>query len=57
MLPAVSRRLALGAATLALPFARTGRAQQTFEFVAGSLGGGWYTMAAGIAALVKDENP
>lgn len=53
---AVSRRLALGGA-LALPFVGTGRAQQTFEFVAGSLGGGWYTMAAGIAALVKDENP
>ncbi len=56
MLPAVPRRLALGGA-LALPFARAARAQQTFEFVAGSLGGGWYTMAAGIAALVKDENP
>jgi uncharacterized protein len=57
MPPAVSRRLALGAATLALPFVRAARAQQTFEFVAGSLGGGWYTMAAGVAALVKDENP
>lgn len=56
MLSAVPRRLALGGG-LALPFVRTSRAQQTFEFVAGSLGGGWYTMAAGIAALVKDENP
>ena len=56
MPPAVPRRLALGGA-LALPFVRAARAQQTFEFVAGSLGGGWYTMAAGIAALVKDENP
>lgn len=54
---AVSRRLAVGAAVLALPFGHAARAQQTFEFVAGSLGGGWYTMAAGIAALVKDENP
>jgi len=54
---AVPRRLALGAAALALPFVRAARAQQTFEFVAGSLGGGWYTMAAGIAALVRDENP
>ncbi|MFH5924452.1 TAXI family TRAP transporter solute-binding subunit [Roseomonas xinghualingensis] len=48
------RRLLLGSA-LAVPFIRTARAQQTFEFVAGSLGGGWYTMGAGIAALVKDE--
>jgi uncharacterized protein len=50
-----TRRMALGAA-LALPFVRTARAQQTVEFVAGSIGGGWYTMAAGIAALVRDEN-
>ena len=56
MLPAIPRRLALGG-TLALPFVRAARAQQTFEFVAGSLGGGWYTMAAGVAALVKDDNP
>lgn len=56
MPPAVPRRLALGGA-LALPFVHRARAQQTFEFVAGSLGGGWYTMAAGIAALVRDENP
>jgi TRAP transporter TAXI family solute receptor len=50
----IPRRLALGGA-LALPFIGTARAQQTFEFVAGSLGGGWYTMGAGIAALAKDE--
>ena len=54
MLPIHSRRLLLGSA-LAVPFIRTARAQQTFEFVAGSLGGGWYTMGAGIAALAKDE--
>ena len=50
-------RRALGGATLALPFIRTVRAQQSIEWVAGSLGGGWYTMAAGLAALIKDENP
>jgi hypothetical protein len=55
MLPILPRRLLLGGA-LALPFIRTARAQQTFEFVAGSLGGGWYTMGAGIAALAKDES-
>jgi len=51
----ISRRAALGTA-LGAPFVRTALAQQTFEFVAGSLGGGWYTMAAGLAALVREEN-
>ena len=54
MLPILPRRLLLGSA-LAIPFIRTASAQQTFEFVAGSLGGGWYTMGAGLAALAKDE--
>ncbi|MCR0980742.1 TAXI family TRAP transporter solute-binding subunit [Roseomonas populi] len=54
MLPILPRRLLLGGA-LAMPFIRAASAQQTFEFVAGSLGGGWYTMGAGIAALAKDE--
>ena len=51
-----TRRLILGTA-LAAPFVRTAAAQQTIEFVAGSLGGGWYTMAVGIAALGGEENP
>jgi TRAP transporter TAXI family solute receptor len=50
------RRLLLGSA-LALPFVRTAAAQQTLEWVAGSLGGGWYTMAAGLSALIREENP
>ena len=33
------------------------QAQQSLEWVAGSLGGGWYTMAAGLSSLIKDENP
>ncbi|MCB4821544.1 TAXI family TRAP transporter solute-binding subunit [Roseicella aerolata] len=56
----LTRRLLAGsalAAPLALPFLRTARAQQSIEWVAGSLGGGWYTMAAGLSALIKDENP
>lgn len=53
----ISRRAALAGSALALPFIRRAAAQQTLEFVAGSLGGGWYTMAAGVAALVRDENP
>lgn len=47
---------ALGAA-LTTPFIRTAAAQTTLEFVAGSLGGGWYTMAAGLASLIREENP
>ena len=51
----ITRRAALGVA-LAAPFVRVAAAQQTFEWVAGSVGGGWYTMAAGLSALIKDEN-
>ena len=54
----ISRRAALfGAGALSLPVVRTAQAQQTLEWVAGSVGGGWYTMAAGISALVAEENP
>jgi uncharacterized protein len=56
MSPTLTRRAVAGGA-LALPFIRTARAQQSIEWVAGSLGGGWYTMAAGLSALIKDENP
>ena len=52
----LTRRLLTGAA-LAAPFIRTASAQQSLEWVAGSLGGGWYTMAAGLSSLIKDENP
>lgn len=44
-------------AALAGPFVRTASAQTTLEWVAGSLGGGWYTMAAGVASLIREENP
>jgi len=30
---------------------------QTIEWVAGQLGGGWYTMATGMAKLVQEKNP
>jgi TRAP transporter TAXI family solute receptor len=50
-------RRSLAGTALALPLVRTARAQQSLEWVAGSLGGGWYTMAAGLSALIKDENP
>jgi len=51
-----SRRLLLGA-VLATPFIRTASAQTTLEWVAGSVGGGWYTMAAGLSSLIREENP
>jgi TRAP transporter TAXI family solute receptor len=53
------RALVQGAAGVALaaPFARTAAAQTTLEWVAGSLGGGWYTMAAGLSSLIREENP
>ncbi len=53
--PTATRRAILGAA-LATPFIRVAHAQTTVEWVAGSLGGGWYTMAAGVSALIRDEN-
>ncbi|MGG5822151.1 TAXI family TRAP transporter solute-binding subunit [Falsiroseomonas sp. HW251] len=52
----IPRRLALGAA-LAAPFVRTAAAQQTLEWVAGSVGGGWYTIAAGLSSLIAEDNP
>ncbi len=42
---------------LASPFIRTAAAQTTLEWVAGSVGGGWYTMAAGLSSLIREENP
>ncbi len=55
----ITRRgaLLLGGAALSLPFIRTARAQQAYEFVAGSVGGGWYTIAAGFSSLVAEEFP
>lgn len=51
-----TRRILLGT-VLAAPFIRTASAQTTLEWVAGSLGGGWYTMAVGLSSLIRDENP
>ena len=50
-------RRVLAGGMLAAPFIRAASAQQSLEWVAGSLGGGWYTMAAGLSSLIKDENP
>lgn len=55
----ICRRALLGGAgaALAAPIIRTASAQTTLEWVAGSLGGGWYTMAAGLSSLIREENP
>ncbi|PZW48803.1 TRAP transporter TAXI family solute receptor [Humitalea rosea] len=53
-----SRRALIAGTALAVPFIRTAAAaEQTLEWVAGSLGGGWYTMAAGLATIIQEENP
>lgn len=51
-------RHAIGAtsAALALAFSTTVNAQ-TIEWVAGQLGGGWYTMVSGMAKLLEEKNP
>jgi len=53
------RNVAIAAATAIALVVGTGaaKAQQNFEWVAGSLGGGWYTMAAGLANIVQEKNP
>jgi len=56
-MPILLPRRGLLATALAAPFIRAAAAQTTLEWVAGSLGGGWYTMAAGLASLIREENP
>ncbi len=51
-------RTAAGAAALALGLFSTAAASaETLEWTAGQIGGGWYTMASGMAKLIMDENP
>lgn len=53
------RRLAAGSAgLLAAPaLLRPAAAQGTLEWVAGALGGGWYTIATGMSQIVTEANP
>jgi TRAP transporter TAXI family solute receptor len=54
----ITRRNTLAAgAALAMPFVRPVQAQATLEWVAGALGGGWYTMATGMSQIVQEANP
>jgi hypothetical protein len=55
-LGAVLRRGVLAAAVGTVALAQ-GAAAQTWEMVAGALGGGWYTMATGMAAIIQENNP
>ena len=53
---AMLRRSVLAGAVGTVAFA--GRAAaQTWEMVAGALGGGWYTMATGLSAIIQENNP
>ncbi|MBL8700090.1 MAG: TAXI family TRAP transporter solute-binding subunit [Alphaproteobacteria bacterium] len=54
----MKRRLTVLAAALGLTAGiAVSASAQTIEFVAGQLGGGWYTMATGMAKLLQDKNP
>ncbi|MCC7282475.1 MAG: TAXI family TRAP transporter solute-binding subunit [Acetobacteraceae bacterium] len=55
----ISRRAlgAGGAALLLRPFVSPASAQAPLEWVAGALGGGWYTMTTGCAQIVQEANP
>lgn len=44
-------------AAFALTGAASSASAQRIEWVAGQLGGGWYTMSTGMAKLVQDKNP
>jgi hypothetical protein len=50
------RRGLLAGAVLTVCFAQ-GAAAQTYEMVAGALGGGWYTMATGLSGIIQEANP
>ena len=53
----MKRKLAaLATATILSVALSVGAQAQTIEFVAGQLGGGWYTMATGMAKLLQDKN-
>jgi TRAP transporter TAXI family solute receptor len=52
------RRIATFAASAGLALGLSaGASAQTIEWVAGQLGGGWYTMTTGLAKIVQDKNP
>ncbi|MBM3521612.1 MAG: TAXI family TRAP transporter solute-binding subunit [Alphaproteobacteria bacterium] len=53
----MKRKLTSIAAALGFGLLSTASSAQTIEFVAGQLGGGWYTMATGMAKLMQDKNP
>lgn len=55
---ATGRRLTLRVAAIAAAVALAAPATaQTYEMVAGALGGGWYTMATGLAQILQENVP
>jgi TRAP transporter TAXI family solute receptor len=53
---AMLRRGLLAGAVAVFGFGHAAQAQ-TYEMVAGALGGGWYTMATGLSAIIQENNP
>lgn len=53
----VMRRSTFAAAALILASSVTSASAQSVEFVAGQLGGGWYTMVSGMASILEEDNP
>lgn len=51
------RKGIFAAAALILASSVTPASAQTVEFVAGQLGGGWYTMVSGMASILENDNP
>jgi uncharacterized protein len=50
------RKSILAAAALIVASSVTSASAQTVEFVAGQLGGGWYTMVSGMASILENDN-
>jgi len=55
--PGTMLRRSVLAGAMGTLVAAPGAAAQTWEMVAGALGGGWYTMATGLSAIIQENNP
>ena len=51
------KRVLLTAAVAAFVSGASAVQAETLEFTAGQIGGGWYTMASGMAKIIMEANP